>query len=103
MRRFLATISVNSGPVRHRAVVQATGLGCVLFEGSPASVDAALRQLRSELERDGGSLMIAHHGTASVPSEAWGAPGDALPLMRSIKQQFDPKGTLNPGRFVGGI
>ena len=27
----------------------------------------------------------------------------ALALMRSVKHQFDPKGTLNPGRFVGGI
>jgi glycolate oxidase FAD binding subunit len=37
------------------------------------------------------------------PLDAWGEPGDALPLMRAVKQQFDPKGTLNPGRFVGGI
>ena len=35
--------------------------------------------------------------------DAWGSPGDSLPLMRAVKEQFDPKGTLNPGRFVGGI
>ena len=27
----------------------------------------------------------------------------ALDLMRAVKKQFDPKSTLNPGRFVGGI
>ena len=27
----------------------------------------------------------------------------ALALMRAIKHQLDPKGTLNPGRFAGGI
>jgi len=35
--------------------------------------------------------------------DAWGSCGNALPLMLSVKQQFDPHGTLNPGRFVGGI
>jgi len=27
----------------------------------------------------------------------------SLALMREIKQQFDPKGILNPGRFIGGL
>jgi glycolate oxidase FAD binding subunit len=35
--------------------------------------------------------------------DVWGSAGDALPLMRSIKAQFDPTGALNPGRFIGGI
>ncbi|MBA3439995.1 MAG: FAD-binding oxidoreductase [Pyrinomonadaceae bacterium] len=35
--------------------------------------------------------------------DVWGDPGDTLPLMRRIKEQFDPSGTLNPGRFVRGI
>jgi FAD/FMN-containing dehydrogenase len=37
------------------------------------------------------------------PLDAWGEPGDMLPLMCAIKQQLDPAATLNPGRFVGGI
>jgi len=27
----------------------------------------------------------------------------ALGLMRAIKQEFDARGVLNPGRFVGGL
>jgi len=33
----------------------------------------------------------------------WGSSGDAIALMGSLKHQLDPKATLNPGRFVGGI
>lgn len=35
--------------------------------------------------------------------DVWGDAGEGLSLMHRIKAQFDPKRTLNPGRFVGGI
>ncbi len=35
--------------------------------------------------------------------DVWGYRAAALALMQRIKAQFDPKGLLNPGRFVGGI
>ena len=75
-----------------RYVMQATGIGYAHFEGD-------VQTLRTALEQDGGSLMIL----GRTPLDAWGSPGDALPLMRAVKEQFDPKSTLNPGRFVGGI
>jgi glycolate oxidase FAD binding subunit len=74
-----------------RAVVQATGIGFL-------AMDAPLGELRTLVEKDDGSLTILRGLGA-----AHGATPQALPLMRAIKQQFDPKGTLNPGRFVGGI
>jgi glycolate oxidase FAD binding subunit len=74
------------------AVVQATGLGY-------ARMDGDLQGLRTAIEQDGGSLVIL----GRTELDAWGSPGDALPLMRAVKEQLDPKGTLNPGRFVGGI
>jgi len=35
--------------------------------------------------------------------EMWGNPPRSLDVMRALKARFDPKGTLAPGRFVGGI
>ncbi len=35
--------------------------------------------------------------------DVFGEAPPALPLMRRIKQEFDPQGTLNPGRFLGGL
>jgi glycolate oxidase FAD binding subunit len=35
--------------------------------------------------------------------DVWGYEAPAVELMRRIKKQFDPKGLLNPGRFVGGL
>jgi glycolate oxidase FAD binding subunit len=78
------------------AIVQATGVGWF-------SVDAPLEPLRAEIERNGGSLAALRQSEGRPRIETWGDPGDALPLMRTLKQRFDPNGTLNPGRFVGGI
>lgn len=35
--------------------------------------------------------------------EPWGYTGNALQVMRRLKQKFDPNALLNPGRFVAGI
>jgi glycolate oxidase FAD binding subunit len=35
--------------------------------------------------------------------DVWGYTGNALQLMRGIKEQFDSNYILSPGRFVGGI
>lgn len=61
-------------------------------------------KLRGRFEQLGGSLVVLDAPISLREHiDAWGNTGDALPLMRRIKQQFDPRGTLNPGRFVGGI
>ena len=83
--------------------MQAIGVGWLHLEGVAENLHSALSDLRIELERDGGSLVVLHHPAGVQGVETWGTPGDALALMRAVKNQFDPKNTLNPGRFVGGI
>lgn len=42
-------------------------------------------------------------GAGAAPCDVFGAPPDALALMRALKSRFDPRRALAPGRFVGGI
>jgi len=65
---------------------------------------AVLQRLRSHAESLGGTLVVLRcsHETKSR-FDVWGHPGDSFPLFRRVKEQLDPGGILNPGRFVGGI
>ena len=74
----------------------------IMIAGFPAAVAGKVLHLRRELEDAGGSLMVLRQPSGGkLP--CWGAPPDSLSLMRSIKQRFDQKRVLNPGRFLGGI
>ena len=52
----------------------------------------------------GGSLVVLSCPAGELTRQAtWGnAPSDAA-LMRAVKEQFDPQGILNPGRFLYGV
>ena len=89
--------------VRWRALIYATGLGWLRLEGKPGALCAALQALRGELQGQDGSLVALHRPSKMPAFDAWGTASDTLPLMKAVKQQLDPKNTLNPGRFVGGI
>ena len=49
------------------------------------------------------AVIVAGDAPMRTSLSAWGADPPAIEKMRAMKRQFDPKGTLNPGRFVGGI
>ncbi len=100
---FEALTATTANRLRFNAVIQATGIGAVHLEAAPPLLAETLSSLRAKFEAMGGSLTIAHRPPAMPQLDAWGSVGDALPLMRAVKQQFDPNSTLNPGRFVGGI
>jgi glycolate oxidase FAD binding subunit len=89
--------------VRWNGLAQATGIGCVRTEGEPLAMQSALLSFRENLESTEGSLVTHQFPATASRMEAWGDGGDAVPLMRAVKHQLDPKNTLTPGRFVGGI
>ncbi|HUE42986.1 MAG TPA: FAD-binding oxidoreductase [Candidatus Sulfotelmatobacter sp.] len=88
---------------RFGVVFYAIGIGTIYLSGAHADLTAVLQDLRGKIESVGGSVVVAHRPEAMPKLDAWGNAGDAVELMRAVKRQFDPKATLNPGRFVGGI
>ena len=71
----------------------------------PAPLAPTVERLRAVVAPDDGSVVIERAPAALRERvDPWGpiAP-EPLALMHALKQQFDPRCTLNPGRFVGGI
>ncbi len=81
------------------------GHALLRWHGPPVDVAASLLQtLRQEAEARGGNLVIWRAPVElRARVDVWGAVGEGLGLMRRIKVQLDPRGTLNPGRYAGGI
>jgi len=86
-----------------RTVIQATGLGWLRYDADAHSLGETLTSLRRQFESASGSFVLLHRPDALGAMDAWGNPGDALPLMRVVKSRLDSQNTLNHGRFVGGI
>lgn len=95
--------AADSAHLRWKSLMYATGLGWLRLEGPTENLRRAFTSLRSEFDKMDGSLVLLHHPAALAPFDAWGTPGDSLPLMKALKHQLDPRSTLNPGRFLGGI
>ncbi|MGI9048151.1 MAG: FAD-binding oxidoreductase [Rubrobacteraceae bacterium] len=82
----------------------ATGVTFVRFAGGADAGAEMVEELREIWVRRGGSAVLQ-----KAPPElkrkvgAWGPGGDSVGLMRRVKDKFDSRGGMNPGRFVGGI
>ena len=70
----------------------------------PSRTAGQIAEARAGLDPLGGNLTVE-----LAPPELkrhvdiWGPAGEGARLMRRIKDEFDPRRTLNPGRFVDGI
>jgi glycolate oxidase FAD binding subunit len=86
-----------------RLVAHADGAGHVRLEADDAGdLPACVGRLRTHAESAGGWLVVLY-APEGAGFDVWGPAGDALPLMRRVKERFDPNAVLNPGRFIGGI
>ncbi len=84
----------------------ATGVTFVRIANAPdaEAVVGVVADLRTFAANVGGSAVVLDAATdVRRAVDVWGANGDAIGLMRRVKERFDPTRTMSPGRFVGGI
>jgi glycolate oxidase FAD binding subunit len=76
----------------------------ITAEAPPELVRDGIETLRREAAAAEGSLVVEEAPTALKRHlDAWGKPGEGFSVMRRLKAEFDPRGFMNPGRFLGGI
>jgi glycolate oxidase FAD binding subunit len=90
--------------LRWSVVAQGIGVGWLRLDGADTALGAAVQAIRKQLADAEGSV-ITYGCPPALKNrlDTWGVTGDEHALMLRVKRQFDPAGTLNPGRFVGGI
>ncbi len=80
-----------------------TGTIWLACEPTKASVQRFSELASMARARGGHAVIFAAPSALKQGFEVWGESPPTISLMRDIKQQFDPKGLLNAGRFLAGI
>ncbi len=63
-----------------------------------------IEKLKSEAVKNEGNLVVESSPLSIKKKiDVWGQPRSDFQMMHRLKEQIDPSGILNPGRFVGGI
>ena len=101
----LGVIERLAGKNAHAAAGRAgAGVFLLCLIGEVQLQKRVIEGLRDALPLGRGSAVIVQ-GSAELKThvDVWGPIGDGLPLMRAVKQQFDPAGVLSAGRGPGGL
>jgi glycolate oxidase FAD binding subunit len=106
--RLVQTLGAVQAVLPGAAVAGAAGLGALRALVTHADASALLgplERLRATVGEVGGGVIIERAPRALRERlDPWGpVPAPALAIMRALKTQFDPRGVLNAGRFVGGL
>ena len=107
-RRSIAPLAAACLDIGGAAVVADPGFGALrlLWWNGPGgeSLPACIRSARDAARAHGGTAVVEQLAAPLKDGiDVWGEEPDSIGVMRRIKQQFDPAGLLNPGRFIGGL
>ena len=90
----------------HPRITGHAGTGVTLVGFSEETEDGAagfVEEMREIWVRRGGNVTLQRAPlTLKQRVSTWDNGGDYLGLVRRVKEKFDPRGGMNPGRFLGG-
>ncbi|HZD39637.1 MAG TPA: FAD-binding oxidoreductase, partial [Terriglobales bacterium] len=95
--------AAQHGPPLKIAADAALGTIWLVCAAKSASLELFPRLTEWARARRGHAVIFAAPAELKLAVDVWGPSPSTLSLMREVKRQFDPKGLLNPGRFVGAI
>jgi len=80
------------------------GNGVVFARLRGSRLATLLPSLLAALGTEGSTaVLLAAPPDVKRGMDVWGPLPDSFPLMQRIKAEFDPRNTLNPGRFLGHL
>jgi glycolate oxidase FAD binding subunit len=99
----LAQLDTLTAPPRLGLIHAGSGLGLLRLDPATVTPQTILEMRRHCQAQNGFLTVLEAPISLKQQLDVWGYTGNALNIMRSIKQQFDPENILSPQRFVGGI
>ena len=101
----IVTAALRFREIDENVVLQGrAGNGVLLgrLECEPGRAAELTTTVRNAIDGIGGRVVVTGYPPESRLGQQtiWGIPGPEMRVMQRIKQQFDPEGILNPGRFV---
>ena len=99
---------IAAGESVRLAIIALVGVGSVrvyvLEPPESAALPGFVESFRTLAVALGGALIVESCSPELKSRvDVWGPAGDDFPIMRSLKQTWDPKGILAPGRLLGGL
>ncbi len=106
--RLVETVGALGAALPGAGVAGAAGLGALralVTHADASTLAPALERLRATTAEVGGGVVVERAPRALRERlDPWGpVPAPALAVMRALKAEFDPRGILNPGRFVANL
>ena len=112
VKEFVAMAARWAGPALRQGMVADVGTGLVRHlwwaEGGASDISGGLESLINKMRQEARPY-TRHVVIERCPNEVkgkidvWGDSPEGMDIMRRIKQELDPAGILNPGRFAGRI